>query len=125
MKYSQSDFLLNEADQLLKKANELLSSSKEDVNTYIICQNSRKALKNSLTYFLFMNGVEPKEPATIQNIMNQCKDQDARFENVDIKNFLCRHDNEDEEYCLSIGKVNGCLNSAKLIRSLVTNPLPG
>ena len=125
MKNSQSDFLLNEADQLLKKANDQLSRAEEDVAAYMVCQNSRKALKSSLTYFLFKNGVEPKEPVTIQNLMNQCREEDARFENVDIKNFNCRHDKEDEEYCLSVGKVSGCFDSAKLIRRLVANPVPG
>ena len=125
MKNSKSDFLLNEADQLLKKANDQLSRSEEDVASYMVCQNSRKALKNSLIYFLFKNGIEPEEPVTIQHLMNQCRAEDARFDNVEIKNILCRHDKDDEEYCLSVGKVSGCFDSARLIRNLVDNPVPG
>jgi hypothetical protein len=125
MKNSKSDFLLNEADQLLKKPNDQRSRSEEDGASYMVCQNSRKALKNSLIYFLFKNGIEPEEPVTIQHLMNQCRAEDARFDNVEIKNILCRHDKDDEEYCLSVGKVSGCFDSARLIRNLVDNPVPG
>ncbi len=125
MKNSKSDFLLNEADQLLKMATDQLSRSEEDVSAYTVCHNSRKALKNSLTYFLFRNGIEPKEPVTLQSLMDQCRAEDARFDNIDIKNYDCRHQEGEEEYCLSVGKVSGCYDSAKLIRNLVDNPVPG
>lgn len=125
MQNPQADFLLNEADQLLKMANDELSRSEEDVSSFMVCQNSRKALKNALTYFLFKNSIEPKEPVTIQNLLNQCREEDARFQNVEIKNFNCRHDKGEEEYCLSTGKVSGCFDSAKLIRGMVTNPVSG
>jgi HEPN domain-containing protein len=125
MQTNNPDFLLNEADQLLNMANEEMCRSEEDVAAYMICQNSRKALKNFMTYFLFRNGVEPKQPVTLENLKEQCSDEDGRFQEVDLSPINCRHDEGEEEYCLSVHKVGQCLEIAQLVRGIVADPVPG
>ncbi len=125
MQVQEVDFLLNEATQLLQTANDELSHSEEDVTTYMVCQNSRQALINSMTYFLFKNGITPKEPVTMEHLLNQCKEKDARFQKVNMSNILCRHEENSNDYCLPITKVNSCFKSAQLIHGLVTDAVPG
>ncbi|MCR9286211.1 MAG: hypothetical protein NXI23_02355 [Bacteroidetes bacterium] len=119
------DFLLTEADQLLNFANEEISRSEEDVAAYMICKNSRIALKNAMTYFLFKNGIKPKEPVTLESLRDQCSFEDGRFQDVDLSSINCRHDEGEEEYCLSVNKVSECLDAAQLVRGIVGDSVPG
>jgi hypothetical protein len=124
MEKQNVDFLIKEADELLRFAKEELSRAKEDVTAYVVCHNSRKSIINYLTSFLLKRGTAPDQPITIANLMDQCREEDARFENLDISNTLCRFEEHDEGYCLSVEKVSECLNIAQLVRGIVVNPTP-
>lgn len=117
--------LMMEADELLSFAKDELSHSEEDVNSFIVCQHSRKSIVNYLTSFLLKRGIEPRQPMTIAQLVDQCREEDARFENLDITNLFCRHDAHNETYCLSVEKVSECMTIAQLVRGLATDPVPG
>ncbi len=119
------NYLIMEADELLSFAKDELSHSQEDVNAYIVCQNSKKSIINYLTSFLLKRGLEPGQPLTIAKLVDQCREEDARFDNLDITAILCRHDPQDEAYCLSVEKVSECMNLAQLVRGFATDPVPG
>jgi len=125
MQTQNVDFLINEADELLNFAKDELSRSKEDVASFLVCHNSRKSILNYLTSFLMREGIDPKQPMTMANLMDQCQNEDARFENLDISDILCRFEDHEEEYCLSVEKVKECMDVAELVRGLVVNPTPG
>lgn len=125
MRTQNTDFLLNEAGQLIKAAKNDLSLAEEGIVNYMVCQNSRQALIKSMTYFLFKNGVEPKGLVTTENLLKQCREVDPRFKKVDLSNVLCRHQEGDDEYCLSTDKVSKCFRSAEEVHSIVAKPVSG
>ncbi len=118
------DILINEADQLLNTAEEELLRSEEDVTAYMVCHNSRQSIINYLAAFLVRNGVEMKQPVTMASLMDQCRKLDGRFDLVDITQIYCRHDEDDEEYCLNVEKVRDCLRIAKQTRGFATSEAP-
>lgn len=125
MQNPEVDILINEANDLIKTAKEELSRSEEDVTSHLICHNARQAIINSLTYFLFKNGIEPNEPVTVESLLEQCKAEDGRFQLVKIKHIDCRNDEKSEEYCLSVAKVDSCFGTAQMIHGIVTGTSPG
>ena len=125
MQTRKIDFLISEADELLSFAKDELSRSEEDVASFLVCHNSRKSITNYLTSYLLKNGIEPKYPLTMANLMDQCCAEDARFENLDISNIHCRFERHEEEYCLSVEKVAECMHIAQLVRGIVVSAPPG
>ena len=118
------DILIQEADQLLNSAINEISRSEEDVTTFMVCQNSRQSIINYLASYLIKNDVSLKEPVTLASLLSQCRDLDGRFDLIDISQIFCRHDEEDEEYCLNVQKVNSCLNVAKQTRVIALSEAP-
>ena len=118
METQNVDILIKEADQLLNTAAEELQRSEEDVTAYMVCHNSRQSIKNYLASYLIKNGIEPKQPVTMASLMDQCRALDKQFESIDISQIFCRHDEDDEEYCLNVEKVTECLEIAKQTRNL-------
>ena len=124
MQNQNSDFLLNEAGKLIQAAKNDLSLADEGILTYMVCQNSRQALIKSMTHFLFKNGIEPKEPITTENLLQQCKAIDPRFKTVDISSVLCRHEEGNDEYCITEDKVSKCFQSAEQVHNIVAGKIP-
>ena len=124
MQVQNVDILISEADQLLNRATEELQRSEEDVAAYLVCHNSRQSIKNYLASYLLKNNIEIIQPATMASLMAQCSGLDARFELIDISQIFCRHEVEDEEYCLNVQKVNECLQVANQTRGVVLSESP-
>ena len=118
------DLLITEADQLLKTASDELFHSEEDVTAYVVCHNSRQSIINYLASYLLKNGIVLKEPVSMASLMEQCRTSDRRFNNIDISQIFCRHEENNEEYCLNVEKVTDCLRIAEQTRSItVSKPL--
>ncbi len=120
-----ADTLLNEATQLLQTADDELNRSEEDVISFLVCFNSRQAIINAMSAFLMRNNIEPQKPITMEGLLKQCAEEDGRFQDVDMSEINCKHEEDSEEYCLSVGKVNSCYNIAKIIHGIVSNRAPG
>jgi len=124
MQTQNVDLLINEADQLLNTAMDELQRSEEDVTSYMVCYNSRQSIINYLSSFLLKNGVDIKQPVTMASLMDQCRSLDGRFQLIDISQIFCRHDENDEEYCLNVEKVRDCLRIAKQTRGIAIGDSP-
>lgn len=124
MQTQNVDILINEADQLLNTAVEELQRSEEDVTTFMVCHNSRQSIVNYLASHILKNGIVLKEPVTMASLMDQCRSLDDRFQLIDISQIFCRHDEDEDEYCLNVEKVSECLRIAKQIRGIaVSEPM--
>jgi hypothetical protein len=125
--------MLNDAtDSLIKIAEELLIAAEvekeraeEDVVTHLICTHSRQSLSIFLTGFLLRKNIPFDHPASLETLLEQCKEVDARFDSIDLSLVNCRSQTRDMAYCLNHGQVDECIRIAKLARSIVTTPTPG
>lgn len=117
--------LLSTAEDLYKTAEDETMRSQEDVVTHMLCYNSRLAIINYLQGFLIKNNVEAEEPITMANLLEQCKEIDARFELADISPINCRFETHDRDYCLERDQVDRCFESATHIRNIVMAEVPG
>ena len=117
--------LLNYANELLEAAEHEADRSAEDVVTHLICTNSRLSLTNYLTGFLYTQDVKPSEPVSLQSLLDQCREHDARFEQIDLTPINCRCQTEGDDYCLDLDQVEDCLKVAQLTRSVVMANTPG
>lgn len=118
--------LHGDVDKMIEYANELLSAaekeserSAEDVVTHLICVNSRQSIANYFAGFLIKQGMTPAQPVTMQGLLDQCKEIDALFDQIDLSPIQCRCQTHDEDYCLGMDQVKECLNIAQHARSLV------
>ena len=117
---------MNEIDQLLAHADELLDASEaemqrsaEDVVTHLVCMNSRQSIVNYFISFIKKNQVAIREPATMESLLNQCRELDARFEMIDLSSIQCRCDGSHSEYCLNYDQVEKCHRVARQTKELV------
>ena len=124
MEHQNIDMLISEADQLLNTAIKEIQRSEEDVTAHMVCYNSRQSIINYLISYLVKNGEALKKPVTMASLMEQCRNLDGRFELIDISQIHCRHDEEQNEYCLNVDKVSECLDIAKQTRAIAINEAP-
>ena len=117
--------LITSAEDLYQMAEKETMRSEEDVVTGLLCHNSRQAIINFLQGFLIRNNIEPEEPITMANLLDQCKEIDARFELADISPINCRFESEDHGVCLERGQVDRCFTSATHVRNIVMADVPG
>ena len=118
--------LHEDVDKMIEYANELLSAaeheserSEEDVVTHMICVNSRQSIANYFAGFLVKQGVAPTQPVTMQGLLDQCKEIDALFDQIDLSPIHCRCKTDDNDYCLAMDQVKECLSVAQHARSIV------
>ncbi len=118
--------LHEDVDKMIEYANELLTAaeheserSEEDVVTHLICVNSRQSLATYFAGFLIKQGETPRQPVTMQGLLDQCKDIDALFDQIDLSPIHCRCQTHDDDYCLEMDQVKECLSIAQHARSLV------
>ena len=119
MQSQNVDSLLTEATDLLYRAEDELSRPEEDVATFAVCQHSRQALMKSIIYFLLKNGIDPKEPATLESLLIQCKESDERFKDIDAGHIACTHEENSDDYCTSISHVSSCFDTARMVHNLI------
>ena len=124
MENKSPEILINEADQLLNFASKEMQRAEEDVTAYTVCFNARQSIVNYLISYLLKNGEELKKPVTVEGLMNQCRSVDGRFDLIDISKIFCKHDEDDEEFCLNVQKVGECLKVAKQTRAIALDESP-
>ncbi len=114
--------LFAEADQLLKSAKQELERSQEDVVVPMVCFNARLSISNYLRGFLLARGSAPVTPLTLDHLLAQCKQHDSSFRQLDFSSIECRHEDDDESYCLATEKVVECIVIAEQTREKVRIP---
>jgi len=108
----QANKLFNKAVEKLNEANEELFRPEEDVVTYMVCKNAQNAIENYLKGFLFNNGIDPSSFKTIDNLYEQCKKINHKFEKIDLSNFSCKSHKLDSRYCNEVSKASNCFDIA-------------
>lgn len=123
--------LHEEVDKMIEYANELLLAaeheterSEEDVVTHLICVNARQAIANYFAGFLVKRGITPTQPISIQGLLDQCKEIDALFDQIDLHPIHCRCKSTDDDYCMAMDQVKQCLSIAQHARSIVMKDTP-
>lgn len=114
-----SQMLFGEADHLLELASRELERSEEDVVIPMVCFNTRHSVMNYLRGFLLSRGSIPVEPFSLEHLRTQCRRLDPAFQLLDFSTFDCQHEDDNESYCLSVGKVEECLKIAVQTQSIV------
>lgn len=117
--------MLNYANELMEIAEQEAERSYEDVVTHIICVNSRLALSNYLNGFLMRNDVVSPQPASLDVLLDKCRQIDARFNEIDLAPVHCSCQVDGEDYCLEVEQVEDCLKVAQHARSVVMSNAPG
>lgn len=111
MKAKANDYF-KAASNKLQEANEELLRPKEDVVSYVVCKNSQNAIEDYLKGYLLKNGVNPDKFKTIDNLYNECKSLDKRFEKVNLSGITCKSQDTNSTYCVEVSKVSNCYNTA-------------
>lgn len=108
----ETNKLFNKAVKKLHEANEELFRPEEDVVSYVVCKNSQKAIVNYLKGYLIEKGANPDYYETIDQLYEQCKKINKRFEAIDLSEFDCRSQNLSSKYCEEVSKVSSCFEAA-------------
>ncbi len=124
MRQQNADLLIQEADKLVEFASHEIERAEEDVATHAVCFNARQSIVNYLSSYLQKHGSELPEPVTMAGLLDKCRDIDGRFNLIDISDIGCKHDAEDEAYCMDVKKVADCLRIAKQTRAIAIDEAP-
>lgn len=125
MQNDEVDKLIAYAGELLDRAEEETQRSEEDVVTHLICTNARQSVVNYFAGFLMQRGTAIAQPVTLQGLLDQCKEHDARFNSIDLTPMYCRCETHNDDYCLDMDQVIQCMRIAQWARSVVTEETPG
>ncbi|WNH08323.1 HEPN domain-containing protein [Thalassobellus suaedae] len=111
MENDASKYFINAA-QKLNQASKELFKPEDDIVTYLVCKNSQYAIENYLKGYLLKNEVDTTEYETIENLYEQCKKLNKKFEKVSLVGFDCKAHNLDSRYCNEVTKINNCFDIA-------------
>jgi HEPN domain-containing protein len=114
-----SKMLYAEAEQLLELGGHEMERAEEDVVIPMVCFNARQCVVNYFRGFLISQGITPVQPLTLDHLHKQCMRVEPLFTTVDLFSFECRHEDDDESYCLEVSKVEECLRTAQEVQRIV------
>jgi HEPN domain-containing protein len=109
---TQANKLFFDAVERLNEASEELFRPEEDVVTYAICKNAQFAIENFLKGFLLKNEIDPSDYKTIEELYEQCKSINKKFEEIDLTEFGCKSHTIDSRFCNEVSKVSNCYDIA-------------
>lgn len=118
---SKADQKLVEADHLLENAIQESQRSSVDVVTHLICFNSRRSIHYYLHGYLLKHSVEPDGSGNLEKLLDQCTALDPRFSKISLESVNCRHDENEEAYCLGHQQVDVCLDVASQLRKIINS----
>lgn len=121
MKEQDVNKLLMEGDKLLESANGEANHPEEDVVAIMVCNNAKESLRKYLNYFLIGHNIEPDVRQSLEQLRSQCNAVDNRFKSIDFSSMRCGdfESDDDQEYCIDIGKVCNCLSLANQTKQLI------
>jgi len=111
MKKNGKRFFKMAVDQL-NDANDELFRPKEDVVSFLVCQNAQHAIENYLRGYLYEHDVDASLFITIDSLYQQCKKINRKFEDINLSDFRCRIYDPDTRYCNEVSKVSKCFDIA-------------
>ena len=104
--------LFNRASENLNEANKESYRPEEDIISFSVCKNSQMAIMNFLRGYLSSKGINPYTFVTINQLFEECKKLNKRFEKIDLSDFNCTNHEIDSRYCNEVSKVNTCFATA-------------
>lgn len=104
--------LFEKAIENLSEANKELYKPNEDIVSYSVCKHAQYAIENYLRGYLLQKGVNTVDFNTIEELFEQCKIIDKKFEKIDLSELDCKSHLIDSRYCSQVSKVSNCFDVA-------------
>lgn len=111
--------LLTEGNDLVNFASNELERSKEDVVTFLACNNIKRGINFYLQAFVESYRMESPRHPTPDSLLRLCISIDPQFKDLDLKPLDCSHEKGANNYCLDVKHVAECLDVAKATQSMV------
>jgi HEPN domain-containing protein len=100
--------LFKDAFKKLYQANAEISRPEEDIISYVVCKNAQVAIENYLKGFLYENGIDASNFSTIDELFEQCKRINNKFEKIKLSTISCKSEEFNTAYCNDITRVSNC-----------------
>ncbi|MCB0685065.1 MAG: hypothetical protein KDC53_01030 [Saprospiraceae bacterium] len=111
--------LLAEGDELVHFAGNELARSRDDVVTFLACNNIKRGINFFLQAFIESYRRDPPQHPTPEGLLEMCTSIDSHFKDLDFKPLECAGEKGANNYCLDIDHVEECLVVAKETQSMV------
>ncbi|MCP4458291.1 MAG: hypothetical protein GY816_09765 [Cytophagales bacterium] len=97
------------------------SRPKEDVVTYLVCNQLRKAAFDFCRYYLILNEVGMTGNESVFKMKELCSNIDPAFRNIDFGGIPCFNGGckESNQFCQEVNMVNGCLSDVEKVKNIV------
>ena len=116
MQDSGYNFLKDQADAKLSVARQELNKLHFDAQK--TCANCRSSMIDYLNAYLIHHGVQPRELQTIAVLLEQCKDVDPGFNELDISAINCRYELVHRDPCTTRDKLDKCYETTQNVKSI-------
>lgn len=120
----ESKYLIAEAEELLAGAKEEMQRAREDVAAFRVCHSSRQATLHYLSAYLLDHDLWIPSLTTVKSLLDQCRQNDARFHLIDLSPMECRSAADHSAYCLQNEKVEKCLHIADQLAGMIKDHPP-
>ena len=97
------------------------SRPKEDVVTYLVCNQLRQSAFDFFRYYLIINNIEIKGNESIFEMKEQCAKLDPSFSDLDFGGIPCFKGEckESNQFCQEVNMVNRCLGDVERVKDIV------
>ena len=111
--------LLAEGNDLVVFANNELARSKEDVVTFLACNNIKRGISLYLQAFIESYRMQIPAHPSPDDLLKVRKSLHAKFRDLNILPLDCAKEKGGSNFCLDIGHVEECLDVAKATQTMV------
>lgn len=105
------------AEEFLNLANEAICHPEEDIVPYNVCHKSYDAIDNFLKGYLHSQNVSFSDKAKIQELLELCKENNAKFNELNLS--LIEHRKETEDVWMNVERAEDYLSLAEKTKQIV------
>ncbi len=116
MDANQINSKFEQADQYLEAAKSELNRPAEDVVPFMVCRSVRHSISNYLQGFLLKHGIAFDEAATVETLLEKCRDLNSKFDGFDLSAITFA---KDDEYSAAFDEMENCIDLAMHAKKLV------
>ena len=87
-------------------------------NSHKACMNCKNSMIQSMNSYLITREIIPSSIQTLHVLMEQCRQEDPDFNNVQLEKINCRFEVVNDDHCTSQEDLEECLDVTASLNSI-------
>ena len=97
---------------------EIEVEKKSNMNSYKACMNCKNSMIQSMNSYLLSREIMPSPVQTLHVLMEQCRQEDPEFVDIELEKINCRFEVVNEDHCTSQKDLKKCLDVTTSVNNI-------